>query len=226
MKVVPKYLFRYFEKAGVKRKYPANSIIYMQGDTAPSIYLICKGRVRMFYTADSGKEITIQIIGEGQLIGESAFFSHASRDTSILAVNEVEVIVCSIDRIFPYMQQNPEINELIIQLLMENYSALCGQLKRLTIYDSTQRVASYLLDQTKCDCAELGIIDNTLPYTHEELAVCLNLNRVTVTKILNRFAKQGWVRLKQKKIQILARGALKKILDENRKTASSKYTYN
>ena len=105
---------------------------------------------------------------------------------------------------------------MIIQLLMENYSALCGQLKRLTIYDSTQRVASYLLDQTKCDRAELGIIDNTLPYTHEELAVCLNLNRVTVTKILNRFAKQGWVRLKQKRIQILDRMALMKILDENR----------
>ncbi len=216
MKVVPKHLFPYFEKAGIKRIYPANSMIYMQEDTAPSIYLICKGRVRMFYTANSGKEITIQIIGEGQLIGESAFLSHASRDTSILSVNEVEVIICSIDRIFPYMQQNQEINELIIQLLMENYSALCGQLKRLTIYDSAQRVASYLLEQTKCNRVELGIIDNTLPYTHEELAVCLNLNRVTVTKILNRFAKQGWVRLKQKRIQILDRMALMGILEESR----------
>lgn len=191
-------------------------MVYMQGDQAPGIYLICKGRVRMFYTSGSGKEITIRIIGEGQMIGESAFLSHAARDTSILAVNDVEVIVCGIERIFPYMQQNRELNELILQLLMENYSALSNQLKRLTFYDSTQRIASYLLDQTECEHPELGIVDNTLPYTHEELGVCLNLNRVTVTKILNRFAAHGWVRLRQKRIQVLNRKALAEILAEHR----------
>lgn len=212
MKIVPKYLFQYFENAGIKRIFPPDSIVYMQGDDAPTIYLICKGRVRMFYTSDSGKEITIQILGEGQMIGESAFLGHISRETSILAVTEVELIVCSIDKIFPFMQENKELNELILRLLMKNYSTLCTQLKRLTIYDSTQRVASYLLDQTASNHQELGIVNDTLPYTHEELAVCLNLNRVTVTRILNRFAKEGWVLLRQKKIQIIDRQALTRIL--------------
>lgn len=216
MNPVPRHLFRYFELAGTKRTYPGGSIVYLQGDAAPGIYLICKGRVRMFYTSRSGKEITIQIIGEGQLIGESAFLSRASRDTSILAVNDVEVIVCGICQLLPYLQENQELNQLILQLLTENYSALCSQLKRLTVCDSAQRVASYLLDQTARDREELGIVNNTLPYTHEELAVCLNLNRVTVTKILNRFAKQGWVRLKQKRIQLLNREALLEWLDAQR----------
>lgn len=213
MKIVPKHLFRYFTSAGTKKSFPTNSMVYMQGDSAPGIYLICKGRVRMFYTSESGKEITIQIIGEGQLIGESAFLSHASRETSILAVNEVEVVACSVNRLLPYMQENRELNELILRLLMENYNVLCTQLKRLTLYDSRQRVASYLLDQTTVLHEELGIVNNTLPYTHEELAVCLNLNRVTVTRILNQFAKQGWVQLRQKKIQILNRTCLEKVLE-------------
>lgn len=212
MKTVPKHLFGYFELAGTKRSCRAGSLVYMQGDDAPSIYLICQGRVRMFYTSSSGKEITVKIIGEGQLVGESAFLAHASRGTSILAVNDVEVIACRIERILPYMQENRELNELILQLLMENYASLCSQLKRLTIYDSTQRVASYLLSHTEADSQELGITDGTLPYTHEELAVCLNLNRVTVTRILNQFAKRGWVRLRQKKIQLLDRQALLEIL--------------
>lgn len=212
MRTVPRHLFKYFELAGVKRKFPAGSLVYMQGDESPGIYLICTGRVRMFYTSDSGKEVTIQIIGEGQLIGESAFLGHAARDTSILAVNEVEMIACGMSQIFPYMQKETELNELVLQLLMKNYNALCSQLKRLTIFDSRQRVASYLLDQTVCDREELGIINSTLPYTHEELAVCLNLNRVTVTKILNQFARQGWVSLRHKHIQIVNRKALSAML--------------
>lgn len=214
MKSVPKHLFQYFEAAGIKKSFPANSIVYMQGDSAPGIYLICRGRVRMFYTSDSGKEITIQIIGEGQLIGESAFLSHASRETTILAVNEVELIACNMNRLFPYIQENRELNELILRLLMENYGALFSQLKRLTLYDSRQRVASYLLDQTAALHEELGIVDDTLPYTHEELAVCLNLNRVTVTRILNQFAAEGWVQLKQKKIHVADKMSLEKVLTE------------
>ena len=111
------------------------------------------------------------------------------------------------------MQESRELNKLILTLLTVNYGNLCSQLKRLTLYDSTQRVASYLLDQTLVPHEELGIFDETLPYTHEELGACLNLNRVTVTRILNRFAKEGWVKLRQKRIKVLNRAELQALLE-------------
>lgn len=186
--IVPPQLYHYFENAGIKRKYQPNEIIYMQGDHNPNIYLICKGRVRMYCMGNSGKEITLQIIGEGQIIGDSAIFGQAARETTLLAVNEVEVIICGIEDLFPYMQQDKELNEVIIKLLTSDYGKLCRQLKRMTLYNSKQRVASYLLEQTEERCEELGIVDNTLPYTHEELG--------------------------QKKIQVLHRNLLQEILDK------------
>ena len=213
MSYVPSHLIEYFENAGTTYRYPAGATLYMQGDSAPTIYFIRRGRVRMFYIGDSGKEITFQIVGERQLFGESAFLSHASRETSVLAVNEVEVISCKIANLIPYMQESRELNKLILTLLTVNYGNLCSQLKRLTLYDSTQRVASYLLDQTLVPHEELGIFDETLPYTHEELGACLNLNRVTVTRILNRFAKEGWVKLRQKRIKVLNRAELQALLE-------------
>ena len=213
MDCVPLHLIEYFEHAGTKDRYPAGATLYIQGDSAPTIYFIRRGRVRMFYIGDNGKEITFQIIGEGQLIGASAFLSHASRETTVLAVNEVEVISCKFANLIPYMQESKELNQLLLTLLTVNYGNLCNQLKRLTVYNSTQRVASYLLDHTSVSREDLGIIDDTLPYTHEELGICLNLNRVTVTRILNRFAKEGWVKLSQKKIKILNRTALQSLLE-------------
>ena len=47
------------------------------------------------------------------------------------------------------MQESGELNKLLLTLLTVNYGNLCSQLKRLTLYDSTQQVASYLLDQTQ-----------------------------------------------------------------------------
>lgn len=206
-------IIRYFEQAGNIRHIAKDEILYMQGDASPNIYLIARGRVRMFFTSNEGKEITYQIIGERQLIGESAFLGHAARPTTIRAVNEVTLLSCPVRSLKPYLMESRELNEAVLTLLTDNYDFLCAQVRRLTVYNRFQRVASYLLDQTAEDNAGIGIVNSTLPYTHEELGVCLNLNRVTVTNILNQFQKQGIVKLGRKKIQVIDKEKLREILE-------------
>ena len=164
----------------------------------------------MFYISESGKEITYRIIGEGQLIGEAAFLSHLQQAT-ISAVTDTTLITCPIQSLYPHICRHNELNQVIFELLTENYTALCNQIKRLTINDSAKRVASYLLDLTKQDQEDLGIIDHTLPYTQEELSVCLNLHRTTVARVLSDFSKRGLVRLQYRKIQVIDREGLQAI---------------
>ena len=208
-------IIRYFEQAGNIRHIAKDEILYMQGDASPNIYLIASGRVRMFFTSNDGKEITYQIIGERQLIGESAFLGHAARPTTIRAVNDVTLLSCPVRSLKPYLMESRELNEAVLTLLTDNYDFLCAQVRRLTVYNRFQRVASYLLDQTAEDNAGIGIVNSTLPYTHEELGVCLNLNRVTVTNILNQFQKQGIVKLGRKKIQVIDKEKLREILENS-----------
>ena len=46
---VPESLFCYFEQAGITRTIPPGGLIYMQGEPSGTIYLIKKGRVRIYY---------------------------------------------------------------------------------------------------------------------------------------------------------------------------------
>lgn len=80
------------------------------------------------------------------------------------------------------------------------------------ISDSTKRVASYLVDLTENDQEDLGIVNHTLPYTQEELSVCLNLHRTTVARILANFSKAGFVRLGYRKIQVTDIEGLRSVL--------------
>lgn len=199
-----------FEEVGTEFLIRSGHVLYMQGDQSSNLYLVKSGRVRMFYISENGKEITYRIIGEGQLIGEAAFLSHLQQAT-ISAVTDTTLITCPIKSLYPHICRHNELNQIIFELLTENYTQLCNQIKRLTINDSAKRVASYLLDLTKQDQEELGIIDHTLPYTQEELAVCLNLHRTTVARVLADFAKRGLVRLQYRKIQVLDREGLRAI---------------
>lgn len=211
LKIDEKY-YSYFEEAGITYNIKKDGILYMQGELSPNVYLIKSGRLRMYYIGENEKEITFQILGTGQLIGESAFLSH-SRPTTISAITDVTLISCSVKRLFPYMQKYEALNAVMLELLTDNYQYLCNQLRRLTMYNSHQKVASYLLDHTRHSEQSLGVYDHTLPYTHDELSVCLNLNRVTVTKILNQFAKAGLIELGYKKIHVIDAEGLGKIYD-------------
>jgi len=61
----------------------------------------------------------------------------------------------------------------------------------------------------------LEIQENCLPYSHQEIAECTSLQRVTVTKILNEFKENGWIQLKYKKVIIKDKEALKEYAYKN-----------
>lgn len=208
---VPESLFFYFERAGITRTVPPGGIVYMQGEPAGTIYLIKKGRVRIYYMGDDGREITLAVMEAGRLVGDSSFLSQSSRPTTVSAVNEVTLISCTAQSLMPYLMKSEELCLILFQLLTDSCNYLCSQVKRLTLYDRRQKVASFLLEETEYPNPDKGIIGSTLPYSHEELAICVGLNRVTVTKILNEFCGLGYIALGYRKITVTDRTGLESL---------------
>lgn len=206
-------LFHYFEKAGTKVKYHPNDIIYMQEDDSTNLYLILKGRVRVFNINPMGEEVTFEFLEKGRIFGESSFFQNSLRPTTVMAVNEVELISCYLDDLYPYLSDSKELTISLLKLLSQTCDYMTSLLKKAYTYNRYEKIASFLLEQTVVDNIDKGIINSTLPYTHEEIAIIVGLSRVTVTKVLNDFAKKGYIKNKYKKIIILNKKALAQLLD-------------
>ena len=71
-------LYPYFEKTGKLTAYQPGETIYFQEESADRLYLVKKGRVRVFYVTKAGKELTFEVIEKGKLIGESSFLPTVS----------------------------------------------------------------------------------------------------------------------------------------------------
>jgi CRP/FNR family transcriptional regulator, cyclic AMP receptor protein len=209
---VPEMLYMYFEQGGNEVHLQAGAQIYMQGDQANRLYLIKKGRVRVYYMAENGDELTLEIVEKGRIFGETSFLVQATRQTTVDAVTEVQLVSCTMEELYPYLHQSKELILVLFQLLSNTCWHLAHQLKRSTFYNRNEKVASFLLEETAHPNIEKAILENILPYSHEELAVCLGLNRVTVTKVLNEFKQKGWIKLQYKKIIIINREGLSTIV--------------
>ncbi|WP_028044802.1 Crp/Fnr family transcriptional regulator [Candidatus Stoquefichus massiliensis] len=201
-------LFHYFEKAGTKVKYHPQDIIYMQEDDANNLYLIIKGRVRVYVMTPNGEEITLEIIGKGRIFGESSFLQNSSRPTTVEAIGEVELISCYLDDLYPYLSESKDLTISLLQLMSQTCDYLSSLVKKAYTYNRYEKIASFLLEQTTYNNFDKGIISNTLTYTHEEIASLVGLSRVTTTKVLNQFAKKKYILNEYKKITVINKKAL------------------
>ena len=213
-------LFHYFEKAGTKVIYHPQDLIYMQEDDAQSLYLITKGRVRVYLLTATGEEITLEILDKGRVFGESSFFQNALRPTTVSAITDVELISCRLDDLYPYLCESKELTVSLLQLMSQTCDYVTSLLKKAYIYNRQERVASFLLEQTYRDNPEKNITNSVIPYTHEEIASLIGLSRVTVTKVLNEFAKKDYIRIEYKKIHVINKKELSLLLQSknSRKT--------
>lgn len=205
-------LFHYFEEAGTIVTYHPNDIIYMEEDNSTSLYLVIKGRVRVYSMTSSGDEITFDILDRGRIFGESSFFQNSLRPTTVEAINDVKLISCHLDDLYPYLHQSQELTISLLKMMCQTNDYITSLLKKAYTYNRYEKVASFLLEQTSTDNINKGIINNTLPYTHEEIASSVGLSRVTATKVLNEFVKKGYIKTKYKQIIILNKDALSELL--------------
>ena len=129
-----------------------------------------------------------------------------------MAINDVELIRCNIDSLHPYLMESKELTVTLLQHLAENCDLLSTRLKCAVTYNRYEKVASFLLELTSEDDVEKGIVNHTLPYTHEEFSTYVGLSRVTTTKVLNEFQEKRFVDLDYRKIKVLNREGLANII--------------
>lgn len=183
-------------------------IIYFQGDSANQLFYIRKGRVRVFQNTASGREVTLDVVGAGHIIGESAFSANGLRPACIQAVNEVQLVSFRTERLLPYFQTAPLLALHLLQQCSDTMDGLVRRLQEQCLLDRFGKVASFLLSLTAEGSSEMGTMDGMVPYSHEEIADSLGLNRATVTGVLRRFENNGWLQSGYRWVKVLNRSAL------------------
>lgn len=71
--IIPDDLFPYFEIYGTRKNYAPGEMIRPEAQNNERLYLVESGRVRVYCSNASGRELTLRIMGKGRLIGEDVF---------------------------------------------------------------------------------------------------------------------------------------------------------
>lgn len=195
---LPPEVFAPFFSAGPAIPYQRGQLIYMQGQAPDFLYCLLEGSVRTSILSDQGEEKLLTIYRAGSIFGEASFFDGMPRVSTATAKTDCQIVRLehqTVDRLF---QQYPSLASTMIAYLARTVRLLSGHVDTMSFQRADQRLARLLLNYP----------GDVIRVTHEELASALGVSRVTVSRLLGEFSKQGLLQTSYGSITLLDKQAL------------------
>ena len=114
-----------------------DEILFRRGDPGDSLYLVERGRLRIYTLDPKGQEITLSHVESGECVGELALIDALPRSASVVAIGPAELLRLSREDFLQQVHNSPELTQCIINLLtarvryMTEYTERWGQWARL-----------------------------------------------------------------------------------------------
>lgn len=180
-----------------------NEIIYFPDEPSSSFYFLKSGQVKLSRISKEGKEITLTVLGPGEIFGEFGLSESGTRDDIATAIDEVVICAVSKNQIENLLLLNPKLNLRIIKLIGLRLQKIERKLESLVFRDSNHRIidflSSYAGEYGKKIGTEIFIKTNI---THQEIANLTATSRQTVTTVFNELKKQNIIDFSRREIII------------------------
>ena len=179
-------------------------LIYLQDTEATCFYFLKSGKVKSFIQSEDGAERVLNLYTAGSLFGEASFFDELPRLSSAVAVVPCEIVPIDRELVAQEFAKNPELALSMVKYLARTVRLLSGQVDQMAFRPARWRVANYLLT--------LAGRDGVVSCTQEDVAAAVSVSRVTVSRVLGEFARQGWVELGYRTVSLLSPEKLTEIM--------------
>ncbi|MBD5654281.1 MAG: Crp/Fnr family transcriptional regulator [Candidatus Eremiobacteraeota bacterium] len=172
--------------------HPKKSLIFDQGDPSRLIFLVKRGRVRIVRLTADAKEITVAILGPGDVFGEDSLFASAPRTTMAVCMDETLLCTAKADDLFALLTDNPKLALNVAEMLSNRLGEASATIEDLAFARISDRLM-HLFRRLAHDHgrpAEGGtLLDIRL--TQTDLASLIGSTRETVSLEISTLAKAG-----------------------------------
>lgn len=189
---------------GRHRVFKRGTAIFRQDEPHDGIFLVEDGLVRVFYTAASGREITLAYWMAGSFVGGPEVFGGGTHVWSGVASRDTRALWLGGADMRYLVQRLPGLSLGIIEGLVfkgQCYSLLAQMLGTRSVAERLACVL-YRLMQLYGQQMERGV-QITSPFTHDDMAHLVGATRQWVSMTLRRLADEGVLEVSRKNLIIL-----------------------
>ncbi|MGP4088089.1 Crp/Fnr family transcriptional regulator [Streptomyces sp. KR55] len=186
-------------QAAPMKTYSAGEILHSPTQPSEVLFILKRGRVRIFRVSADGRALTTAIISPGTIFGEMVLLGQHMYDNYAEALDDVTVCVMSRADVHRFLLSDARIAARITAILGRRLADLEQRLSDSVFKTVAQRIATTLTTLTTAQppASPLRPVGRhpQVALTHDQLAALAGTSRETCTKVLRDYADRGLIRL-------------------------------
>ncbi len=199
-----KEMHNVIQKTSSMKEIKRGEILYLQGSSDKSIYILKKGAVKINKLSPDGKVITLDIFKGGTLFGEMGAVEETDRDETAEVVEDGLICIMSKANFEEMLKMAPGLSIRLNKIIGFRRKKIENKLLDLLFSSVEERLAKMLVNLLD----DFGVTDNNsyilkIKLTHQDLSELIASTRETTTATLGIFKKQGIIDYEGKYIRVL-----------------------
>ena len=192
---------RALARLGVTRTVAAGATLFQKGDPADALYAVRRGEIRIAARTGDGRELTLNVLGSGEVFGEVALLDGRARTADALASEPTDLFVIRRRDVLDMLAAEPPVALAVIELLCARVRWLSARMEETNFLPLPARLARRLASLADDYGHRIGV-------TQDELAVFVNASREAVNRQLQAWRRQGVLDLTRGAVHLRDRDAL------------------
>jgi CRP/FNR family transcriptional regulator, cyclic AMP receptor protein len=194
-------------------RYPSGEEIFAKGSPGNSMMLVLRGSVRISSISLTGKEIVLNIINAGEILGEIAVLDGGERSGDAVAMTDCELLVLNRRDFMPLLDHHADICLMLVKILCKRLRQTSEQVEDLVFRHVKGRIAKALLQLSERSGrrhVEGRMLE--LHLSQSELGNIVGSTRESVNKQLTEWEKEGIVAIAKESVVIRDAAALEQLI--------------
>ncbi len=184
----------------ILKRFRKNEIILQEEDTNEYMYIILDGKVKVVQTTEDGKEILLAIHQAGDSFGEMSLIDGKTSPATVIATEHSSAAIVSKKDFYSILETQKKVLNNLLLILCSRYRESWEKIQMLNYKNASHRVKILflMLSEKYGEKTPEGITLN-IKLTHQEIAEMTGMTRETVTRVIDKWQRDGEIHVLKNK---------------------------
>ena len=197
-------------EAGRRRRMRSGETLFREGDDAHDVLILLSGIVKIWIEAPSGRQVILDVLDAGSMLGELSSIDGAPRSANAAALENGELLVVPMARFHALVEEHPRVGLELLHLVAERLRASSRRQLEFSASDSLGRLCGAILDVAgRYGTSKGGVREVLVPMGQSDLASWNGLSCEAIVKGLRALRSLGWVAGDGRNLRVVDEQALR-----------------
>ena len=175
--------------------FPAGASVLVAEQPGEVAYVVLLGTLKVHVTEANGADVTLALLGPGELVGEMSLVDRVGRSASVIALEPATLLWLDRATFAACRREMPVLTDNLLALLARRLRLANAQIRALATLDVHGRVARQLLALAEAhgEPGPDGGVTIPLRLPQAEVANLIGATRVRVNQVLVEFKRRHYL---------------------------------